>query len=65
MMSAPRVTMLMAVHNGMPFLPEAIESVLSQTLHDFEFLLVNDASTDGSVDCIQSYADPRIRLVCN
>ena len=65
MMSAPRVTMLMAVHNGMPFLPEAIESVLSQTLHDFEFLLVDDASTDGSVDCIQSYADPRIRLVCN
>ena len=55
----------MTVYNGMPYLRQAIESVLKQTLADFEFLIVDDASTDGSVDCIRSFSDPRIRLVCN
>ena len=60
---APRVTILMTVYNGLPFLPEAIESALSQTFQDFELLLIDDASTDGSVACIRSYTDARIRLV--
>ncbi len=62
---APRVTVLMTVYNGLPYLREAIESVLAQTFSDFELLVIDDASTDGSVACIRSYADPRIRLVCN
>lgn len=61
----PRVTVLMPVHNGMAHLREAIESVLAQTFTDFEFLIIDDASTDGSVACIESYQDPRIRLVHN
>jgi len=61
----PRVTVLMAVYNGMPYLREAIESVLSQRFSDFEFLVVDDASSDGSVECVKSYGDPRIRLVRN
>ena len=61
----PTVTVLMTVYNGLPYLREAVESVLNQTFSDFELLLVDDASTDGSVDCIRSYGDPRIRLVCN
>ena len=55
----------MPVYNGLPYLQEAIESVLSQTFADFEFLIVDDASTDKSVACIRSYKDSRIRLVPN
>lgn len=62
---SPRVTVLMTVYNGLPFLPEAIESVLRQTFADFELLLIDDASTDASLACIRSYPDARIRLVCN
>lgn len=59
------VTVLMTVFNGLPYLGRAIESVLDQSFTDFEFLIIDDASTDESVACIQSYGDPRIRLVCN
>lgn len=62
---APTVSVLMAVYNGMPYLPEAIESVLQQTFSDFEFIVVDDASTDGSVECVRSYSNSRIRLTRN
>ena len=65
MTTTPRVTVLMTVYNGLPYLPQAIESVLNQTFTDFEFVIIDDASTDGSVACIRRYADPRIRLWCN
>lgn len=55
----------MTVYNGLPHLPEAIESVLGQTFTDFQFVIVDDASTDGSVECIRSYSDSRIHLLSN
>lgn len=55
----------MAVFNGAPFLREAIQSILSQTFTDFEFLIINDGSTDSSLSIVNSYADPRIKLVNN
>ncbi len=61
----PEVTVLMTVYNGMPYLPLAIESILKQTWTDFEFLIINDCSTDNSRDVILSYDDPRIRLLDN
>lgn len=61
----PRVTVLMTVYNGLPYLAEAIESVLAQTFQDFELVIIDDASTDGSVACIRHYTDPRIRLWVN
>lgn len=61
----PGVTVLMTVYNGMAYLAEAIESILVQSYDDFEFLIIDDASTDGSVALIRSYADERIRLVRN
>lgn len=61
----PKVTVLMPVYNGEKYLREAIDSILSQTFTDFEFLIVNDGSTDGSVNIINSYDDPRICLVHN
>lgn len=61
----PRVTVLMTVYNGLPYLPEAVESVLHQTVEDVELLIIDDASTDGSIECVRRFSDPRIRLVCN
>lgn len=55
----------MPVYNGETYLSQAIESVLTQTFTDFEFLIINDGSTDRSVEIIESHDDPRIRLVHN
>lgn len=61
----PKVTVLMSVYNGRRYLSQAIESILNQTWHDFEFLIINDGSTDNSREIIKSFDDPRIRLVDN
>lgn len=60
-----KVTVLMTVYNGTKYLKECIDSVLGQTFKDFEFLIVDDCSTDGSRDFIKSYGDDRIRLIEN
>jgi glycosyltransferase involved in cell wall biosynthesis len=59
----PKVTVLMAVYNGERYLREAMESVLCQTFRDFQFLIINDGSTDNTRDLILSYKDARIVLV--
>ena len=61
----PKVSVVMSVYNGEPYLREAIESILNQTFTDFEFLIINDGSTDSSRDIILSYNDPRIRPIDN
>jgi glycosyltransferase involved in cell wall biosynthesis len=61
----PKITVLMPVYNGAKYLKEAIDSVLSQTFRDFEFLIIDDGSTDSSVEIIKSYNDQRIRLEQN
>ena len=64
-MSDPKVTVLMSVYNGEKYLRKAIESILKQTFTDFEFLIINDGSTDYSGEIFRSYSDPRIRFVSN
>ncbi len=61
----PRITILTTVYNGLPYLSESIESILSQTFTDFEFLIIDDASTDDSLKCINSYKDSRIKVIQN
>ena len=61
----PRVTVLMPVYNGEKHVAEAVESILGQTFRDFEFLIIDDGSTDRSAQIIGSFADPRIRLLPN
>lgn len=51
----------MSVYNGEEYLAEAIESILNQTYVDFEFIIINDGSTDAAAEIIHSYDDPRIR----
>jgi glycosyltransferase involved in cell wall biosynthesis len=61
----PRVTVLMAVYNGERYLREAAEGVLCQTFQNFQFLIINDGSTDSTRDLILSCDDARIMLVDN
>lgn len=64
-MNNPLVTVLMPAYNAGLYIGEAIDSILSQTYTNFEFLIINDGSTDNTVAVIESYNDPRIRLVSN
>ena len=64
-MSAPAVTVLMPVLNVEQFVREAIASILAQTWTDFEFVIVDDGSADGTPGAIASFADPRIRVITN
>lgn len=61
----PEVTVLMPVYNAEEYLCASIDSILAQSYADFEFLILNDGSTDASLDVIRSYADSRIRVVNN
>ena len=65
MNSPPTVSVVMSVYNGQAFLAEAIESILNQTFRDFEFLIVDDGSTDATPEILSTYAkqDGRIRIV--
>ena len=64
-MSEPRVTVLMTVYNGAAYVRSAVDSVLAQTYADFELLVIDDASTDGSGDVVRAVGDARIRVVPN
>jgi glycosyltransferase involved in cell wall biosynthesis len=57
------ITVTLPVYNGLPFLKEAVESVLRQTYEDFRFLIIDDGSTDGSADYLQSLKDSRLRVI--
>lgn len=61
----PLVSVLMPVYNGEKYLNEVIESVLNQTYTSFEFIIINDGSTDKTEDIILSYSDERICYVKN
>src|SRR5574337_643394 len=64
--TSPRVTVLIPVYNRERYVATAIESILAQSFIDFELLLIDDGSTDGSVEILRSYTtDSRVRLVCN
>ncbi|MCG8450545.1 MAG: glycosyltransferase [Pirellulales bacterium] len=58
-----KVTVAINVYNGMPYLPEAVESVFAQTLQDFDLLVINDGSTDGSREYLGTLDDPRLRII--
>ncbi len=58
----PRLSVVMSVYNGERWLREAVESVLGQTLGDFELLVIDDGSTDGTLGILEHYRDPRLRV---
>lgn len=65
MRPSPSISVLTAVYNGTPYLREAIDSILNQTFSDFEFIIINDGSTDETAEILSSYTDPRIRIIKN
>lgn len=61
-MSNPQLSVITTVYNCEQYINYSIESILNQTFSDFEFIIMNDGSTDNTVDIIKSYQDPRIRF---
>jgi glycosyltransferase involved in cell wall biosynthesis len=61
---SPTVSVVMSVYNGKDFIDEAINSILNQTYTDFEFIIIDDGSSDNTIEKIKAYKDPRIRLIC-
>ena len=59
----PKISVLMPVYNGEQFLDKSIKSVLDQTFNNFEYIIINDGSTDDSLKIIESYEDSRIKII--
>jgi len=59
----PGVSVVLPTYNHLKFLPPAVESVLAQTYDDFELIIVNDGSTDGTREYLDSLKDPRVRVI--
>lgn len=62
---SPTVSVVMANYNGEPFLQDAVASILTQTFEDFEFIVVDDCSTDGGYDYLSSLDDARMVILRN
>lgn len=61
----PTVSVVMAVYNGRRYLRQAVESILNQTFRDFEFIVVDDGSTDETANELYTFTDPRLRILHN
>ncbi|RLG25472.1 hypothetical protein DRN85_05850 [Methanosarcinales archaeon] len=61
----PKISVVMSVYNAEKYLRESIESILNQSFTDFEFIVVDDGSTDNSPELIKGYEDARIRVISN
>jgi len=64
-MQKPKVTVILPVFNGEQYLKESILSILKQSYFEFDFLIINDCSTDQSEKIIKSFSDKRIKYLCN
>jgi hypothetical protein len=59
----PLVSVVMPVYNAAPYVRNAVDSILGQTFHDFEFIIINDGSTDNTTSIIDGYRDPRVLII--
>lgn len=62
-MSTPKISIIMPAYNAEKYIKEAVDSILNQTFKDFELIIVNDGSTDSTKTIIESYIDPRIKII--
>lgn len=63
MNNQPLISVVMSVYNSEEYIDESIMSILSQTFKDFEFIIINDGSTDGSLNIIKEYVNKDNRIV--
>ena len=61
----PSLSVIMAVYNAEQYLQKSVGSILDQTFSDYELIVIDDGSTDGSLDMIRSFDDPRIHIIQN
>lgn len=59
----PTISVMMCAYNAEAYIQEAIKSVLNQTYKDFEFIIIDDGSTDMTLELIRQFEDPRIRVI--
>ena len=59
----PKVSVILPTYNVAKYISKCIESLLAQTLKDVEFIFINDASTDNTLDILKQYDDPRIKII--
>ncbi|MFV8271462.1 glycosyltransferase family 2 protein [Flavobacterium sp. GT2N3] len=60
---SPAISVIMPVYNCVSFIEEAVNSILNQTFANFELIIIDDASTDGTSDILKNFTDPRIKFV--
>ncbi len=61
----PKISVVMPVFNRQEFVNEAVNSILAQSFSDFEFIIVDDGSSDLTPELIKSYSDKRIKPILN
>ena len=59
----PQISVVTSVHNGENYLKECVDSILKQTFKDFEYIILNNGSTDDTVKILAQYEDPRLRII--
>ncbi len=64
-MDKPKISVLTSVYKGEEFIKAAADSVLNQTYTNFEWIIINDATPDGSIKVLENYSDPRIKIYHN
>ncbi len=63
MPNPPTISVVMSVYNGEPYLAEAVDSILNQTFRDFEFIIIDDGSTDDTPETLARYRKLDARVV--
>ncbi|QJD97556.1 glycosyltransferase [Mucilaginibacter robiniae] len=61
----PKLSVILPVYNTEKYIKEAVDSILNQTYKDFELIVLNDASTDGTLGILQQYQDTRLKVITN
>ena len=61
----PIISVCLPVYNGEKYIQECLDSILAQSFQNFELIIVDDGSTDHTLEIVKQYADPRIRLIQN
>jgi glycosyltransferase involved in cell wall biosynthesis len=59
----PQVSVVTSVYNGEAYLEECVNSILNQTFQDFEYIILNNGSTDRTSEILDGYSDPRLRII--